>query len=91
LWEAHRKYLDIHVILEGEELIEICDILNASVSKTYEEIGDYELFLAKKEQQIHLKKGCFLALFPNEVHKTSVVVGENKALAVKKIVFKIKL
>lgn len=89
LWEAHRRNLDVHCILEGEELIHIADIAHAVVTKEYDEEGDYALFDAKKEQTILLKEGMFLVLYPNEVHQTSVAV--NTAQSLKKIVFKIAL
>lgn len=87
LWEAHRKYLDIHVILEGVEVVEIADISNMTSTKDYED--DYELFSGKKDYSVTLIPGDFLVLFPNEVHKTGVKV--NDATAVKKIVFKLLL
>lgn len=84
LWEAHRKYLDIHVILEGEEFINITDIQKMKSIKEYEE--DYELFQGEKEQSIHLYPGYFLLLFPHEVHRTSIAVNEFKKI--RKKVFK---
>lgn len=84
LWEAHRKYLDIHIILEGDEFVSIADIENARSAKSYGD--DYEIFMALPEQKIHLKEGYFLVLFPNEVHRTSELVG--KARIVKKKVYK---
>lgn len=87
IWEAHRKYLDIHVLLEGEEVVEIADISSMVSTKEYED--DYELFSGKKEFSVTLIAGDFLVLFPNEVHKTGVIV--NGSTAVKKIVFKLLL
>lgn len=87
LWEAHRKYLDIHVILEGEELVEIADISNMTSTKDYED--DYELFSGEKDFSVNVVPGDFLVLFPNEVHKTGVKITD--ATAVKKIVFKLLL
>ncbi len=84
LWEAHRKYLDIHVILEGEELVYVADISNMKQVTTYADEGDYQLFQGKEEQIVHLQPGFFLILFPNEVHKTSVHVA-NKVVVRKKV------
>lgn len=75
LWEAHRKYLDIHVILEGTEIVQISDISKMKSTKEYED--DYELFDGDKEQEILLQPGTFLLLFPNEVHKTSIQVYDS--------------
>lgn len=84
LWEAHRKYLDIHVILDGEEIICISDISRMQSVKNYEE--DYELFEGITEQMVHLKQGYFLVLFPHEVHKTGII--KNEMVSVRKKVFK---
>lgn len=84
LWEAHRKYLDIHVILEGEEIINISDLSTMASTKEYED--DYELFEGYKQHSIYLKTGYFLLLFPHEVHQTSIKL--NEALHVKKKVYK---
>ncbi|MFU1858156.1 YhcH/YjgK/YiaL family protein [Sphingobacterium sp. NGMCC 1.201703] len=86
LWEAHRKYLDIHVILQGEEIIHLNDISEMESTQDYEE--DYELFKGKGKHSIHLKEGYFLLLFPNEVHKTSIQVGSSNE--VKKKVYKLR-
>ncbi|UCS93243.1 YhcH/YjgK/YiaL family protein [Echinicola marina] len=84
LWESHRKYLDIHVILEGEELIHLADI--ASMVPTNEYQDDYQLFEGREQQTIRLSPGYFLILFPHEVHRTSIAV--NNSLEVKKKVYK---
>jgi len=87
LWEAHRKYIDIHYILEGEEIVHVNDISNMEVSKLYNEGHDYELFNGEKKEELKLKKGSFLILYPNEVHKTSI--KNEKSFIVKKNVFKL--
>lgn len=84
LWEAHRKNLDIHCILKGEEFIEIADISSSNPTNEYQD--DYQLFEAIPAQKIHLKEGMFLLLFPHEVHKTGIQVSGTMEL--QKIVFK---
>lgn len=89
LWEAHRKYIDIHVILEGEETVYVNDIEYMQSTIDYVEEGDYQLFQGEGKHSIQLKKGYFLLLYPNEVHKTSIKV--NEPVSVRKKVFKLKL
>lgn len=89
LWEAHKKYLDIHFILEGEEIINISEVLNMNPTMDFDYENDYQLFKGNKQQSIHLKKGYFLALSPNECHQTAIMI--NKISSIKKIVFKINL
>src|SRR5215217_7405119 len=62
LWEAHRKYLDIHVILDGEEMIQIADIRNMEEDSIY--THDFQLYKGQPEQTVCLKEGYFLLLFP---------------------------
>ena len=89
LWEAHQKYLDIHILLEGEELINITETSSMKKTMEYDSENDYQLFKGEKQQTIHLKKGDFLVLYPNECHQTAVQTKQ--VSAIKKIVFKIKL
>lgn len=89
LWESHRKYLDIHILLEGEEIVNIVDIAQTALAKPYDEAGDYALHEGVKQQSIILKAGSFLALYPNEVHQTAVQIQQ--PCLVRKVVFKIKL
>lgn len=89
LWESHIKYLDIHVLLEGEEVINITEAPLATITKPYDDAGDYILHKGDKQQNIILKPGNFLALYPNEAHQTAVQLQQ--PTLVNKIVFKIKL
>ncbi len=89
LWEAHRKYIDVHWILEGEEKVEVVDINQTKVTKAYDAEHDYALFNGVAENVICMEKGQILVLYPNEVHKTSISVKDQNL--VKKIVFKIKM
>lgn len=85
VWEAHRKYIDIHVLFYGEELIYVSDIESMRPENDY--VDDYQFFLGKKEHVIHFRPGSFLILFPNEVHKTSIFVNDREM--VRKRVFKL--
>lgn len=89
LWEAHKRYLDVHLILEGEEKVQVSNIETMNINQKYDQTNDYTLFDGDEEQEMILKKGMFLALYPNEVHKTAVIT--NKISNIKKIVFKLEL
>jgi biofilm protein TabA len=89
IWESHKKYLDVHVVLEGEEIVNISDFSSMEITKPYDEAGDYMLFYGVKEYSVCLKKGSFLVLYPNEVHQTAVMLNEFSN--VRKIVFKVIL
>ncbi len=87
LWEAHRVYLDIHCLIEGEEIVEINDITAMTADNDYQ--YDYQLFKGSFVQKLVLIPGYFLVLFPNEVHKTGNVISG--PVDVKKKVFKLKI
>jgi len=89
LWEAHKKHLDIHVIIEGQELVNVADISAMKQTMDFDYVNDYQLFEGDKQQTVMLKKDDVLILYPNECHQTSVKVQETTL--VKKVVFKIKL
>jgi biofilm protein TabA len=91
LWEGHKTYLDVHVILSGEEKVFVTDLADAKSTQEYDSENDYELFNCEAQQEIILRQGYFLVLYPNEVHKTAVVSEKHGISDVRKIVFKLKL
>lgn len=86
-WEAHKQYVDFQIVLEGAELIYVSNISNM-------EIGDYNLdkdFLqcyGKEEDSCVLDESKGILLFPEDVHKPCISVG-NIPAPIKKAVFKI--
>jgi biofilm protein TabA len=90
LWEAHRKHLDFHMVMKGDERIDICDIANTTPTTEFDDAGDYQLFTAKKEQTIILKPGYFMILFPNEVHRVGVI-ADSGDIEISKVVLKLKI
>lgn len=87
LWEAHRKYLDVHYILKGSETIFINDLLNMESTIPYHEEHDYQLFTGDKLLSLQMEENYFLVLFPNEVHKTNIMGASSNSI--EKVVFKI--
>jgi biofilm protein TabA len=86
-WEAHRNFIDLHYIIEGEEVVQVSDIQLMIATTEYQD--DFQFFEGNAEQSINCKKGDFLFLLPHEVHKTAVAL--NIKGHVKKYVFKIPL
>ena len=86
-FENHHKYIDIHFLVEGVELIGINRLDNLTPNMEYDEENDYQLFDGEIKETIILNSGDFLLLFPGEVHVTGgKVIG---TATVKKIVYKI--
>ena len=90
LFEAHRNYIDIQYVVEGEEQVGVVDYSVCSVGIEYDEEKDIEFLTCNlSTQYIKIKKGEFLVLFPHDAHKPSIKIDENKLI--KKIVVKVKI
>lgn len=88
VFEAHKDYLDIHFVIDGEECIEYADTDTLTITKEYDSEGDY-LLLSGKGDRFSLKKGDFCIVFPEDAHAPCLLSGENSQL--KKAIVKIKL
>ena len=90
-WEGHRKYIDIHFIIKGEEIIGISPIDAMQIKKDYDAQTDFIEFEGATQQQILLKEGMFLIAFPEDIHKTALQVVAGQACAVKTGIIKVLL
>lgn len=86
-FENHRKYIDIHLVVEGSEVIGINRLDNLKPTMIYDTENDYQLFEGEIRETIFLNSCDFLLLFPGEVHVTGGRVIESAKI--KKIVYKI--
>ncbi|MDD7305059.1 MAG: YhcH/YjgK/YiaL family protein [Peptoniphilaceae bacterium] len=87
-WEAHKKYLDIHFMLDGEERIDL-NFLNNMQEEDYVEEEDFLPSQGKSNSSVILRKGDFLICYPNDCHKTAIKVKESEKI--KKAIFKVKI
>ncbi len=85
--EFHLDYLDIQLMLDGEEYIDVdlnqADPEAATLRKTdfyIPEAPDYR-------NRVHLKPGDFVVLYPKEAHRALCAVGQPRT--VKKAVIKV--
>lgn len=86
VWEAHRKYIDIHYILRGSELIGTTLLTNQSPTKEYDVENDYWLFEGGESKQV-LQPGMFAIFYPHDIHSTSH--HPNSKSFVRKVVMKV--
>lgn len=88
-FEAHKKYIDIQYIVQGEEQIGVLGIENFSESTNYDEKKDI-VFLSLNTNHmpefVTIKEKEFMILYPNDAHKPSVAIESPSY--VKKIVIK---
>jgi biofilm protein TabA len=91
LAESHRKYIDIHYILNGEEMIGYSDYKNQkTIAAKYNIEKDAELFSnILNENFFVLKMGMFAIFYTKEIHRPGM--SYEKKCKVRKIIFKIKV
>jgi len=86
VWEAHREYIDLQMMISGEELIQVSPIENMQCGKYIPE-NDFLQCEGKTSEEIIMKTGVGLLLYPEDVHKPGLISGSSQD--VKKAVFKI--
>lgn len=67
VFEAHRKFLDIHFVVEGEEVMGYANVNDLTPITDYVEGDDYQL-LEGYINKIRLSKGDFCIVFPEDAH-----------------------
>ncbi|HSZ25329.1 MAG TPA: YhcH/YjgK/YiaL family protein [Cytophagaceae bacterium] len=84
--EAHRKYLDIQLMISGSELIGVTPLLSQTILKPYNEEDDYILFEGNTSM-LKLAEGQFALFFPEDLHMPGIKIQDKSR--VKKVVFKV--
>ena len=89
-FEAHKKYIDIQMTLEGFEELDYISTENLIISEQYDEQRDVMFFQnpSKKSDVIQLSPFKFAMIYPHEAHRPQVM-SSNKPEKVKKVVVKI--
>lgn len=85
-FEAHAKYADIHMAIEGQELVGVSDRSRVSV-KTFDEEADLYEVEGPVEHYIRLIPGKALVVLPEDAHKLKLM--EKQPGGVKKAVIKV--
>jgi YhcH/YjgK/YiaL family protein len=88
IWESHRVYADIQLILRGREHMGRQAIEAMEVSQPYDESHDRILYAGDGEG-ITVRAGQFVIFLPQDVHMPGRAVGLPEE--VRKIVVKVKL
>ena len=69
LFEAHRKYIDIQLVVSGSEVIGYANLDGLAVSSPYDETNDCELY--ERPEKWTLLECCsdsFVVLWPQDTH-----------------------
>ena len=86
--EAHRKYIDIHFMAEGSELIGYSLFNDQEAATKYDEENDFILYCGEKNY-LKLEEGMFAVFYPSDLHMPGIII--NEPAEVKKVVVKVKL
>ena len=86
--EAHKKYIDIQFMVDGEEIIGIAPI-SCEKTETEAKPENDVWFYECKTEPITLIKNSFMVLYPNDLHCPGVAVDGAKACH--KVVVKVKV
>ncbi len=87
-FEAHKTYIDVHLIISGEEIIGHNDESRLNETNPYNEEGDATLYKGAVETQLVLKQGWFAVFLPGEPHMVGLQTGDD-SVQVQKIVAKV--
>lgn len=85
-FEAHRRYLDIHIILSGNELIGVSSI--SQMTKTGEDVeSDFAEYKGRAEHYFLMDSTKFLIAYPEDAHMVKLM--DKNVSEVKKAVIKV--
>lgn len=87
-FEAHEKFLDIHMMLAGCERVEIADPADLELFRSEPE-NDFFAYRGEGRHKLQIGPGDFLLVWPADAHKIKMMVDE--PCTVTKAVFKIKI
>ena len=91
IFEAHKKYIDVMVMIEGEETIYVKPTSRLSnITMAYD--SERDLMLAEFDKDgtpVHMTKGSFIVLMPQDAHAPGCWYECSKS--VKKIVGKVRI
>jgi YhcH/YjgK/YiaL family protein len=85
--EAHRKYIDVQYVIEGEELMGYSPLGSPQILEPYKEENDIIFFKGDKSFT-KVSAGMFAIFFPEDVHMPGIASG--KSSSVKKLVIKVR-
>lgn len=86
--EAHEKYIDVQMVIAGEEKICVAEKASLKIVTPYDEAKDIAFYAWDNAQDVIYRSGEGVILYPAEAHLPGRAVGE--PMTIKKAVLKIK-
>ena len=87
-FEAHKKYLDIHIMVQGSEGVEIAPP-EALEEFDRTEASDFYAYRGRGHYKLTLSPGDFLVVFPGDAHRIKMRLDGPETVS--KVVFKVKI
>lgn len=87
-FEAHEKFLDIHLMLCGSERVEIASPCRLQRFESKPE-NDFYAYRGEGAHKLVLSPGDFLVVFPDDAHKIKMMLDTPESVT--KAVFKVKI
>lgn len=82
--EIHRQYIDVHILLAGEETMGWKPIENLKTEiKSYEKEADCALYSDKPTTFVKIAPGEFVIVFPEDPHAPAIGDGKIRKLIAK--------
>lgn len=88
LFETHKTYTDIHLVVNGEEYIGVTDSSELIENTPYDPNKEIQFHRSKNSRNLIAKPNNFFLFFPGEPHSPGLKI--EKSIPVKKIVIKLK-
>lgn len=90
IWEAHRDYIDVHLVLGGREWVQQAFLTDCTAGE-YHADSDYQAIdSARARSRILLEPGYLAVFYPEDAHQTGLIVNHPGEI-LHKAVFKIRL
>jgi biofilm protein TabA len=86
-FEAHRRYIDIQVVLQGMETLYWAPLAPLQPQGEYSEAKDIAFYSGPAGLAVPLESGWFTILFPQDAHKPGCLRGSSAH--VRKLVIKV--
>lgn len=87
-FEAHKKFLDIHIMVQGSEGVEIAPP-EALEEFDQVETNDFYAYRGLGHYKLTLSPGDFLVVFPGDAHRIKMRL--DRLETVSKVVFKVRM
>ena len=90
IWEAHRDYIDVHLVLDGREWVRQAFLADCAAGE-YHADRDYQAIdSAHARSSLLLEPGYLAVFYPEDAHQTGLFINQ-PGETLHKAVFKIRL